>query len=89
MSNTAVVLEMDADHTKLPRCCRGKTTAGQAFAPELRAAKTLRAAMSYVLTIAASVLLLLSLKLPLWRMHLEAPQYRDEEALNIAVHPDR
>jgi hypothetical protein len=36
----------------------------------------------------ASVLLLASLRLPLWHMRLEAPQYRDEEALKIAVHPN-
>jgi len=36
----------------------------------------------------AAVLLLLSLKFPLWQMHLEAPQYREEEALNIAVYPN-
>lgn len=36
----------------------------------------------------ASALLLVSLKLPLWHMRLEAPQYRDQEALKIAVHPD-
>jgi hypothetical protein len=38
--------------------------------------------------IGASVLLLVSLKLPLWQMRLEAPQYRDQEALRVAVHPD-
>jgi hypothetical protein len=36
---------------------------------------------------AASALLLISLKLPLWQMRLEAPQYRDQEALHIAVLP--
>jgi hypothetical protein len=36
----------------------------------------------------AAMLLLLSLKLPLWHMRLEAPQYRDQEALKIAVHPN-
>jgi copper chaperone NosL len=35
-----------------------------------------------------SALLLVSLKLPLWQMRLEAPQYRDQEALRIAVHPN-
>jgi hypothetical protein len=35
----------------------------------------------------AAVLLLLSLRFPLWQMRLEAPQYRDKEALKIAVHP--
>ena len=33
-------------------------------------------------------MLLVSLKLPLWQMRLEAPQYRDEEALRISVHPN-
>jgi copper chaperone NosL len=36
----------------------------------------------------ASALLLFSLELPLWQMRLEAPQYRDEEALRVAVHPN-
>jgi len=36
----------------------------------------------------AAALLLVSLKLPLWQMRLEAPQYRDEEALKVAVHPN-
>ena len=36
----------------------------------------------------AAALLFASLKLPLWHMRLEAPQYRDEEALKIAVHPN-
>jgi len=39
-------------------------------------------------TVIASVLLLVSLKYPLWQMRLEAPQYRGEEALRIAVHPN-
>ena len=39
------------------------------------------------LTFLAAVLLLASLSLPLWQMRLEAPQYRAEEALKIAVHP--
>jgi len=33
-------------------------------------------------------MLLVSLKLPLWQMRLEAPQYRDREALQVAVHPN-
>lgn len=40
------------------------------------------------LTAVASALLLVSLKLPLWQMRLEAPQYREREALQIAVHPN-
>lgn len=35
-----------------------------------------------------SVLLLVTLRLPLWEMRLEAPQYRDQEALYVAVHPN-
>jgi hypothetical protein len=42
-----------------------------------------------VLAAGAAVLLLVSLRLPLWHMRLEAPQYRDEEALKIAVFPNR
>jgi copper chaperone NosL len=37
----------------------------------------------------AALLLLASLQLPLWHMRLEAPQYREEEALKIAVFPNR
>jgi hypothetical protein len=43
---------------------------------------------SFVIALVASVLLLASLKLPLWHIRLEAPQYRDQEALKIAVHPN-
>ena len=42
----------------------------------------------FVLAALASGLLLVSLKLPLWQMRLEAPQYRDKEALHISVHPN-
>lgn len=41
-----------------------------------------------VLAAVASILLLVSLRLPLWQMRLESPQYRDQEALRIAVYPD-
>jgi copper chaperone NosL len=41
-----------------------------------------------VMVVLASLLLLGSLKLPLWQMRLEAPQYRDEEALKIAIYPN-
>lgn len=44
--------------------------------------------ISIALAALAAVLLLLALKFPLWKMHLEAPQYRDEEALNISVYPN-
>lgn len=40
------------------------------------------------LAVVAAALLLASLKLPLWQMRLEAPQYRGKEALHIAVHPN-
>jgi hypothetical protein len=40
------------------------------------------------LTAFAAALLIVSLKLPLWHMHLEAPQYRDEEALHVVVYPN-
>lgn len=43
---------------------------------------------SFSLVVAAAALLLVSLKLPLWQMRMEAPQYRDAEALKIAVHPN-
>ena len=43
--------------------------------------------LALALATLASALLLVSLKLPLWQMRLEAPQYRDREALHIAVHP--
>jgi copper chaperone NosL len=42
----------------------------------------------FAFAVLASLLLVLSLKLPLWQMRLEAPQYRDREALRIAVHPN-
>ena len=44
--------------------------------------------ISFSLVVIAAALLLASLKLPLWQMRMEAPQYRDEEALKIAVHPN-
>jgi copper chaperone NosL len=40
------------------------------------------------MALVAGALLIASLKLPLWHMRLEAPQYREEEALKIAVHPN-
>ena len=41
------------------------------------------------LSLLAGGLLLFSLRLPLWQMRLEAPQYRDQEALRVAVLPNR
>ena len=52
------------------------------------AGRGLPRALPILLAILASALLLATLKLPLWQMRLEAPQYRDEEALRVAVHPD-
>jgi hypothetical protein len=39
------------------------------------------------MTFLASALLLTSLRLPLWHMRMEAPQYRDQEALKVVVRP--
>jgi copper chaperone NosL len=39
------------------------------------------------LTATAVVLLTISLAMPLWQLRMEAPQYRDEEALKVAVYP--
>src|SRR5262245_44751662 len=47
-----------------------------------------RAYLSTTLAFASAALLLIGLSHPLWQMRLEAPQYRDQEALNIRVHPD-
>jgi copper chaperone NosL len=49
--------------------------------------KTINRLLTASLAAVSAVLLLLSLKYPLWQMRLEAPQYRDQEALNITVHP--
>lgn len=75
-------------------CCRHEHESSMSGSASLRESKStakelLQRWLSCALALLASALLLISLKLPLWRMHLEAPQYRDKEALNIAVHPDR
>jgi hypothetical protein len=44
---------------------------------------------SFALALVSSILLVLSVRLPLWQMRLEAPQYRDEEALRVAVYPGK
>lgn len=44
--------------------------------------------IALALTVTAGLLLALSLKLPLWHMRMEAPQYRDEEALRVVVYPN-
>ncbi len=38
-------------------------------------------------TTLAAALLLFSLRLPLWHLKMEAPQYQDEEALRVRVYP--
>jgi hypothetical protein len=50
---------------------------------------TLARFLPTVLTVSAAALLLVSLRLPLWHMRLEAPQYKGEEALKIAVYPNK
>jgi hypothetical protein len=46
-----------------------------------------RNTISISLTAIAAALLALSLKMPLWKMKMEAPQYKDEEALRVVVYP--
>jgi copper chaperone NosL len=41
------------------------------------------------LVLLATICLAASLKLPLWSMRMEAPQYRDTEALRVTVYPGR
>lgn len=43
--------------------------------------------LAVVLAVVAGGLLLLSLRLPLWHMRMEAPQYRGPEALKVVVRP--
>jgi len=58
------------------------------IAPTESPGRGLSRALPVLLAMLASALLLVSLKLPLWQMRLEAPQYRDQEALHVAVHPN-
>src|SRR5215471_8971226 len=51
--------------------------------------QALKRSLPIIMAGVAALLLLASLRLPLWHMRLEAPQYRDEEALKIAVFPNR
>jgi hypothetical protein len=44
-----------------------------------------RRVAAIILSAIAAGLLFMSLRLPLWQMHMEAPQYQDEEALNVFV----
>lgn len=46
-----------------------------------------RAWFSALLALAAAGLFLASLKLPLWHLKMEAPQYQDKEALRVQVYP--
>jgi hypothetical protein len=46
-----------------------------------------RTTISVSLALAAGTLLAVSLKLPLWKMKMDAPQYKDEEALRVVVFP--
>src|ERR1041385_2312230 len=43
--------------------------------------------VAFGLTLLAAALPIISLKLPLWQLRMQAPQYRDEEALKVAVFP--
>lgn len=47
-----------------------------------------RKSVIILLSAVAAGLLLLSLKLPIWKMRMEAPQYQDEEALDVMVYPN-
>src|SRR5689334_16942144 len=49
----------------------------------------LKRVLPIALVVISAVLLIASLRLPLWHMRLEAPQYQAEEALKIAVFPNR
>jgi hypothetical protein len=46
-------------------------------------------ALPFVLATISAALLLTSLRLPLWHMRLEAPQYQGEEALKVTVFPNK
>ncbi len=52
-----------------------------------RASRPVQITQIFLLLLAAG-LLIGSLKLPLWHIRLEAPQYRGDEALRVAVHPN-
>jgi copper chaperone NosL len=49
---------------------------------------TQKAIISTAATVVAAGLLVLSLKLPLWQMRMESPQYREEEALRVIIYPN-
>lgn len=44
--------------------------------------------LTWVMLVIAAGLLMLSVRQPLWRMHMEAPQYQGEEALEVAIYPN-
>ncbi len=46
-----------------------------------------RTFLPIILAVIAAGLLMASLKVPLWKMRMESPQYRDEEAIKVAVLP--
>ena len=77
-----------------PRAPQGKEATLNKKAPnsEIEAPEKLQTRSSkgfpFIMAVIASVLLVLSLKLPLWHIRLESPQYKDEEALKIAVYPN-
>lgn len=41
-----------------------------------------------VLSAIAALLMLASLRMPVWQIHMEAPQYQDEDALDVKVYPN-
>jgi hypothetical protein len=45
-------------------------------------------AIAIALCALAAGLLLASLKMPVWQMRMEAPQYKDEESLKVKVYPN-
>ena len=47
----------------------------------------LRAALPFLATIAAAALFITSLKLPVWHLKMESPQYQGNEALRVHVYP--
>lgn len=47
-----------------------------------------RKVITILLAAVAAALLFVSVKLPVWQMRMEAPQYKDEEALKVKVYPN-
>jgi copper chaperone NosL len=46
-----------------------------------------KTALPFLAAIAAGALFVISLKLPVWHLKMEAPQYQDNEALRVRVYP--